>query len=759
MQATPKPRRGVLSRRRCLAVLALIAAVAAMAAPRQAAAGEFTILACQADAGEFASTAFENFATRGMRWRRACNPLGPGLRGLVTANVVQSGHVAHGAQSAFVLSAPPGTAFSRLRWSGHAQRRDCRYALQVYAVRPDGSDATIKNVRANRGCPRPEVAQASSWPRPRAYDLGGATKIVQRVVCVGAASAQFCSGRGLNYMQTFTAEATVVDTSGPSVTIVPDTALARGEWVSGTQTLDYEASDNVGVKKATAYLAGAAGDSDARSCDYSQRIPCQNGSGQLDEVETEHRPEGSQPLYVAAEDAAGNTTNSATVTAHLDNTPPGTTPVGVEGGEAWRNRNDFDIAWQNAPEPDRAPITAAHYRVCRVGTGECVSDSRGGASIARLEGVAVPAPGEWELRLWREDAAGNQQPENASVPVRLRFDPEPPKLGFEALSAADPTRVSVQVTDPISGLGGGEIEISRMGSGVWEALSTSQENRHLVSRIDDATLPPGEYEMRATAYDQAGNLASTTQRLDGQPMKVMLPLRVASSVRAGAVGKKRVRRTVHHGGKPHKVTRTITVLKPRIKVGFGRHVRLAGVLVDRAGNPIAGAPVQVYSHPREGEEALVGTLTTGAHGHFSYAIDARASQALRFAYPGTATRLPAEDKVALLVSGRSTFAATPTRILNGQSVVFSGRVQGRPLPVPGKLIELQFWVSDEWSTFRTIRSKANGRWRIPYRFKRICGVQRFRFRARLPGEAGYPLESGHSPVLAIRVRGRPCFTG
>jgi hypothetical protein len=371
----------------------------------------------------------------------------------------------------------------------------------------------------------------------------------------------------------------------------------------------------------------------------------------------------------------------------------------------------------------------------------------------------VPSPGEWELRLWREDAASNQQPENASLPVKLRFDPEPPKLGFEDPSADDPTRVSVQVTDPISGLGGGEIEMSRVGSGVWQALPTSQENSHLISRIDDAALPAGEYELRATAHDQAGNLASTSQRLDGQAMKVKLPLRIASSVRAGAIEKKRVRRTVHHGGKSHKVTRTITVLNPRAKVGFGRHVRLAGVLVDGSGNPVAGAPIQVYSRPREGEEALVDTLSTGAHGHFAYALDAHASQALRFAYPGTATRLPAEDKVALLVTARSTFVINRTRILNGQSVVFSGRVQGRPLPAAGKLIELQVRLSDEWSTFRTIRSKADGRWRIPYRFERTCGVQRFRFRARLPGEAGYPLESGHSSVLALTVKGQPCFTG
>jgi hypothetical protein len=741
-----------------LAAAAAVLLAAPMASPPRAAAGEFTIDACQADAGNFASTAFENFATRGMRWRRACNPLGPGLRGLVTANVVSTGKVAHGAQSAFVLEAPPGTAFSRLRWSGHAQRRDCRYALQMYAVRPDGSDATIKNVRANRRCPGPGGAQASSWPRPRAFDLGGATKIVQRVVCVGAPSAQFCSGRGLNYMQTFTAEATVVDTSGPSVSIVPDTSLARGEWVSGTQALNYETTDNVGVRQTSIFLAGTADGTDPRACDYSQRIPCPNGLGHFEKVGTQHLPEGSQPLHVTAEDAAGNSTDSETLTAHIDNTPPGVASVGVEGGETWRNRNAFDLAWQNTPEPDRAPIVAAHYRVCRAGTDECVSDSRTGSSIARLEGETVPSPGEWELRLWREDAAGNQQPDNASLPVKLRFDPEPPKLGFEALSASDPTRVSVQVTDPISGLGGGEIEISRVGSGTWGVLSTSQEGSNLVTRVDDATLPPGEYEMRATAHDQAGNLASTTQRLDGQPMKVKLPLRVASSVRAGAVGKKRVRRTVHHGGKSHKVTRTITVLKPRVRVGFGHKVRLAGVLVDRAGNPIAGASVQVYSHISEEEESLVSTLTTGAHGHFAYVVDARASQALRFAFPGTAVRLPAEDKVVLLVAAHSTFDVSRSHVLNGQSVVFSGRVQGRPLPSRGKFIELQVWLSDEWSTFRTIHSKADGTWRIPYPFQRICDVQRFKFRARLPAEGGYPLETGLSQVLAVRVRGRPCFT-
>jgi hypothetical protein len=378
------------------ALAALAIALVGFALPGRAEAGEFTIDACQADAGNFASGAFEQFATRGMRWRRACDPLGPGLRGLVTANVTRSGQVAQGAQSAFVLDAPPGTAFSRLRWSGHAQRRDCRYALQLYALRPDGSSVAIKNVRADHHCPEAAHAQASSWPRPHSYELGGATRIVQRVVCVGASSQDFCSARGLNYLQTFTAEATVADSLGPAVSILGEGPLARGEWVSGMQSVAYEASDNVGVKGTYAEASGIPDGHELRPCNYAQRIPCPNGSGHF-AVDTRPLPEGTQQMHVTAEDAAGNSADSAPVTVRIDNTAPGAVPVVVGGGEAWRNRNDFDLAWEDPPEPDRAPIAAAHYKLCLAGGGECATGTRAESGVAAIAGLAVPAPGEWEL--------------------------------------------------------------------------------------------------------------------------------------------------------------------------------------------------------------------------------------------------------------------------------------------------------------------------------------------------------------------------
>ncbi len=218
--------------------LAVVPIIATLGSSSPAVANEFTINACQADRVNFSTQAFEDFATRGMQWKRACDPEGPGLRGLVTANVVRSGRVPRGARSFFVMRAPDGTRFARLNWSGQARRRDCRYALQLWASRPDGPPVPIKNVRANRRCPRRNLAQAAGWPRARTYDIAGATSIVQRVVCVGSSRTPYCSSRGLNYIRTFKAQATVVDISPPSVSIVQDNPFTRGEWVRGVQTRD-----------------------------------------------------------------------------------------------------------------------------------------------------------------------------------------------------------------------------------------------------------------------------------------------------------------------------------------------------------------------------------------------------------------------------------------------------------------------------------------------------------------------------------------
>lgn len=86
--------------------------------------------------------------------------------------------------------------------------------------------------------------------------------------------------------------------------------------------------------------------------------------------------------------------------------------------------------------------------------------------------------------------------------------------------------------------------------------------------------------------------------------------------------------------------------------------------------------------------------------------------------------------------------------------MFSGRVRTLPIPAGGKLVELQVVLAGRWQTFRTASTDSAGRWKLPYGFARTRGVQRYRFRARLPHEAGYPFADGTSRTIQVQVRGR-----
>ena len=722
-------------------------------------AGQFTVASCQADQLNFSTTAFADFATRGMKIVRACNPEGPGLRGLITANVVQAGSVPRGAASIATINAPVGTTLTTLRWAGTARRRDCRYALQLYADVPGGAPIPIKNIRANQRCSPGTRAQAAGY-RARTFDVRGATRIVQRVICQGAPGHDACSARAANYIRTYQAQVGIADGQPPATAITADTPLASGAWVSGTQPLHYDAQDNVGVRETHAMVGDVEAGFDQRSCSmaspngaFANPVPCPNGAGQIT-VDTHKLPEGTQQLVVQAQDPAGNLGTSAPVVARIDNTPPARVDVAADGGGEWRNQNNFALSWSNPTEADRAPIVAAIDKLCpAAGGGGCSQGEQDGEGIASLP-VQVPAPGEWTVSLFLRDGAGNQDPNAASVPVTLRYDPDPPQLGFEQSPASDPTLISVQVSDKTSGLADGRIEISPAGSDTWRTLDTQKDGSRLVARIDDAATPAGNYVLRATAYDQAHNEASTTQRLDGQPMAVTLPLRITSVMQAGVPRERTIRRTVTRHGKRKTVRTRVTVLRPASGVAFGRRVQVTGRLLNRDGQGIAGADVQVLSRSDVSPEQLVAVLHTDDSGSYTYTATGDTSRILRFACAGSSSILPAQAEVRLQVPAVSSLHVSRRHVLNGHAVTFSGRVRTLPVPAGGKLIELQVFLSGRWQTFRTARTDQAGRWALPYRFARTRGLQRYRFRAELPHEAGYPFTDGRSRSVRVRVTGQ-----
>src|SRR4029079_12945154 len=150
-----------------------------------------------------------------------------------------------------------------------------------------------------------------------------------------------------------------------------------------------------------------------------------------------------------------------------------------------------------------------------------------------LPGVLAPAPGDYRLFVWLEDAAGNPRESNAAISVPIRFDPEPPDLAFLAPDPADPLRVVVNALDRHSGMADGEIEMRETGTATWHGLPTKLEGSQLVAYVDDERFRRGAYEFRARGADHAGIEASTGKRTDGSAAMLRLPARVDTRLVVG----------------------------------------------------------------------------------------------------------------------------------------------------------------------------------------------------------------------------------
>jgi hypothetical protein len=768
-------------------LVTLLAGLALIATPGAASAGQFSIFTCFDDPNQQGLAFDTALQAPGMNVKPACQRQGPGLRGMLTANSTGRRGAGRGALARVAVNAPEGTYFQSIRWWGQHRRADCRYGLELFAddgqgrnvhpvqklsARP-GKTSCLKRGRAQKGYNAdPTGLRTAGDPKPGWWPIEGTSRIVQQLKCA-APRGDRCSRRSLNYLRTFGMVTTLNDPHIPSINIGAGGDLQAGKWVKDTHPLNYTASDNVGIRSVSAVTMGGSGErtlgTDPRPCAmvqprgawnmpaYRDQYPCgDRTTSNSVPANTELAVEGTQTLVMRATDVADNVTASPPITVRIDRTPPAKVGIDVEGGQGWKNAERFAITWSNPTEGDTAPIDGVYYQSRPAGSTEWSEPQLAAGSVNRLE---VKAPeGQSELRLWRRDQAGNaSEPLGASDPVTLRYDGEAPTLGFETTAAEDPTRVSVAVTDRVSGLAGGGIEIRRQGTDSWQALPTQQDGSRLVGRIDDAALPAGQYVLRARAFDQARNEASTELRLDGQPMVVNLPLRIATKLDGGVERTKTVRKKVRRKGKIRRVGRKVTVLDSHVRARLGRSVKVTGTLVNRDGNPLAGQQIQVFAkNSVEAAEQPLGVVATDQQGRYSYTLTAGSSRRLRFVYQGAALLLPTEHTVTVLVPAASSIRVSQRRILNGQTVTFRGRVRSLPLPAGGKIVELQVYQGkrEGWTTFRTIRSDEAGRWRQRYTFSHTACLDRWKIRARVPREGGYPFEDGSSRTLRIRVKGR-----
>jgi len=360
-------------------------------------------------------------------------------------------------------------------------------------------------------------------------------------------------------------------------------------------------------------------------------------------------------------------------------------------------------------------------------------------NIQALPDARAPAPGNYRLFVWLEDAAGNQREANAVVSIPLRFDPEPPELAFLPQDPADPLRVSVTALDRHSGLKSGDIEMRASGTSTWHGLRTELQDSRLVAYVDDERFRRGLYEFRAHAEDQAGNEASTSTGNDGVTASLRLPARIDTHLAVGL-------RLTRGRGKGRRLRETVVAR-------YGQRLRLNGRLANGDGQPIDGATIETIERRADGSFMPIGLATTDLGGRFNYILRGSRNRDVQFRYAGSRRIGAASSGFHLWVRALTSIFVNRATVDNGEVVTFSGRVRSRPIPVKGKLLEMQAHFRGRWRTFSTLRTDRRGRWRFRYRFGATLGRVTYRFRARLPTESGYPFIDGRSPVARVVVVG------
>jgi hypothetical protein len=452
--------------------------------------------------------------------------------------------------------------------------------------------------------------------------------------------------------------------------------------------------------------------------------------------------DGSHVLELRAIDPSGRYAVMRRI-VRVDNHPPGPVEALTPSALGWTTRNGFALHWRNPTYANASPIAAALWQICRIDMTTRVANQCGAPSVKSaskidaIGSVQVPAPGEWALRVWLRDAAGNVDSHTARQTI-VHWDPDAPVVEFLPIDKNAPTTIQVRASDAVSGVRKVELELKREGDPVTHALPVSSSSGVYSTIIDDESLAGGDYGVLAHVVDAAGNERTVESE------KLRLPARIGTTLRVG----KRERRARGAGKSRY-------VLRRRTIVEFARTARLSGRLLMPGRNPLGGRDVTVTERVDLPDAAWrsIALIRTDNDGRFVYKAPAGPSRALRFRFDGAPNLRGATTDVKLAVRGSSSIAVSRRSVVNGEAVRFRGIVGSRPLPPTGKLLQLQVRSRGHWLTFATPRSDARGAWSRSYRFTATRGVTRYRFRVRLPREAGSPYAAGASRAVRVKVVG------
>jgi hypothetical protein len=580
-----------------------------------------------------------------------------------------------------------------------------------------------------------------------ATDLNGTNDIYASAFCGGTAGFS-CADRNsatpMSDMRVHAMQATLEDVTDPTPTGAGGTLTQPGTH-KGVQSITFNAVDTgsgiyrgiVEVKKQGetnfSPIYSQVIDSNGGKCadagadsgtiyEFLYRVPCKLSTGAQVDFDTATVADGTHELRVRVEDASGNrATVYGPASFEVDNVPP---PSTVDP--------DADGPLTGEPTIAGAP-KVGNTLVGDKGSWSGQGNTYSGAwlrcvSAADLDGCTpIPTVVGQELELT-----------NADLGYYIRYQ-------VTASNAEGSTVARSAPKGPVT-----------TSAGTVPQCADAADN-DADSKVDDAD--PGctdraddsENSDAATGGGGTGGGGSTGDHASGG-IVVPGPAQDASKTGGPILGPPN---NGINASNHAKITLSGT---RRRTVKFGRRIATVATLRDENGRPIVGATVTVLermSTPGSDWVPARAPLVTDAAGKMRWLIPAKFSRTIRYAYKANLanTDFQSTADVVLTVFSKTTIKPSKRFLRNGQTLRFNGRLLSRPVPRGGVLIDLQAKVGRRWQTFKTTRTRGNGRWTTSYTFRATRGLQTYAFRARVRQDTGFPYAISKSRTLRIKVAG------
>lgn len=315
-------------------LLSTVIALSFATAPAASQAAGYDVHVCETSWSPPANNAFVSQADGGMTAYAVC----PAGDGLVVRNVYDGGNTASGSGAYLIFDTPAGTSLGSMDFDAGVERHDCGYSALIVAGGHDFGGNVIWGVQAGQDCDSWQAQGAGAFFGIRFTLPVNADRVRLQVRC---ANGSTCNRKGIAALRLKNVVLHVVDNTGPGLSGGRGGLWTSGDaWISGKQSLGFDASDGSGIKDLSIQVDGREISHRTSACDYTRPAPCPAATSADEMLSTSgFGGDGDHRITVAAADAASNI-SAASKIVHVDNTAPDP-PAGlaVDDGDGWRRTN------------------------------------------------------------------------------------------------------------------------------------------------------------------------------------------------------------------------------------------------------------------------------------------------------------------------------------------------------------------------------------------------------------------------------------